>query len=68
MSVALAVALLFSEILTSAVCMATAAEPPIRVGSEVDFPPFAALDARGKATGFSVDLIRAVADAAGLRV
>ncbi len=68
LSVALVVAPLFSVILTSAVCMATAAEPPIRVGSEVDFPPFAALDAHGKATGFSVDLIRAVADAAGLRV
>ena len=38
----------------------------IKVGSEVEFPPYAMLDDKGQATGFSVDLLRAVALSAGL--
>ncbi len=45
---------------------ATAAS--VKVGSEIDFPPFADLDAQGQPTGFSVDLIKAVADAMGLKL
>ncbi len=40
----------------------------IRVGSEVEFPPFALVDKSGLPTGFSVDLIKAVADASGLSI
>jgi PAS domain S-box-containing protein len=50
---------------------ARAAEPDgnaakIRVGSEVEFPPYATLDGNGQPAGFSVDLLRAVSRAAGL--
>jgi len=38
----------------------------IRVGSEIEFPPFAVVDEKGQASGFSVDLLRAVAQASGL--
>ncbi len=41
---------------------------PLRVGSEVDFPPFADVDAEGRATGFAVELMRAVAKEAGIDV
>jgi len=47
---------------------ATADQPAIRVGSEVEFPPFAFIDERGQAAGFSVDLIKAVADEMGLPI
>jgi PAS domain S-box-containing protein len=46
-----------------------AVDPPeIRVGSELDFRPYAFTDKDGQATGFSTDLIKAVAQAMGLRV
>jgi len=45
---------------------AATVEPAIRVGSEVEFPPFAFVDEHGQAAGFSVDLIKAVADAMDL--
>jgi len=32
------------------------------VGSELDYPPYALVDAQGRADGFSVDLIKAVAE------
>ncbi len=38
----------------------------IRVGSEIEFPPYATLDENGQPAGFSVDLLRAVARSAGL--
>jgi PAS domain S-box-containing protein len=49
----------------------SAAAPPtlateIKVGSEIEFPPYAMVDETGQATGFSVDLLRAVATSAGL--
>ncbi|MEI6125787.1 MAG: transporter substrate-binding domain-containing protein [Pseudomonadota bacterium] len=40
----------------------------IQVGSEVEFPPFAIVDQNGQAAGFSVDLIKAVANAMGLQI
>ncbi|NBC31695.1 MAG: transporter substrate-binding domain-containing protein [Alphaproteobacteria bacterium] len=40
----------------------------IRAGSELDYPPFAMVTADGEAAGFSVELMRAVADAANLEV
>jgi PAS domain S-box-containing protein len=38
----------------------------VKVGSEVEFPPYAMVDKEGQAAGFSVDLLRAVAGSAGL--
>ena len=38
------------------------------VGSEPDYPPFCMVDDKGKAVGFSVDLFRASAKAAGMEV
>ncbi|MEM7292607.1 MAG: transporter substrate-binding domain-containing protein, partial [Pseudomonadota bacterium] len=38
------------------------------VGSEIDYPPYADVDANGEATGFSVDLIKAVAKAVDLDI
>ena len=40
----------------------------ITAGSEIDFPPYAIVDATGRASGFSVELLEAVADAMGLSV
>lgn len=40
----------------------------IRVGSELDFRPYAFVDENGSATGFSADLIRAVAEKMGLQL
>ncbi|MBF0203742.1 MAG: transporter substrate-binding domain-containing protein [Desulfamplus sp.] len=40
----------------------------INVGSEKEFPPFAFIDENGQAAGFSVDLIKAVADEMGLPI
>jgi PAS domain S-box-containing protein len=38
------------------------------VGSERDFPPYALVDENGQAAGYSVDLIKAVAQAMGIRL
>lgn len=40
----------------------------IIVGSELDYPPYATVDANGNADGFSVDLIKAVANQVGIKV
>jgi signal transduction histidine kinase len=40
----------------------------IRVGSELEFPPYAFVDEKGLPAGFSVELIKAVADAMGLQI
>lgn len=40
----------------------------VRVGSEVEFPPYAFVDQGGRAAGFSVDLIRAVAETMNLQI
>ncbi|MEW6600648.1 MAG: transporter substrate-binding domain-containing protein, partial [Nitrospirota bacterium] len=42
--------------------------PEVRVGSELEFPPYAFVDKDGNAAGFSVDLINAVADSMGLSI
>jgi len=47
---------------------AATAEPAIQVGSELEFPPYAFVDEQGQASGFSVDLIKAVADVMGLHI
>jgi len=39
----------------------------ILVGSELDYPPFAQVTADGQADGFSVDLMKAVCEAMGLK-
>jgi len=40
----------------------------INIASEPDYPPFCLVDEKGNAAGFSIELFRAAADAAGLRV
>jgi len=47
-------------------CSAATGPPDIRVGSELEFPPYAFVDENGQAAGFSVDLIRVVSGAMGL--
>lgn len=42
--------------------------PVIMVGSEIDFPPYALVNADGRASGFSVELLEAVAEAMGSSV
>ncbi len=54
--------------LTAAVCYAANSKPAIKVGSEVEFPPFAIVDEKGQADGFSVELIKAVAKAMDLPI
>lgn len=41
---------------------------PLIVGSELDFPPFALQNSQGEADGYSVDLIKAVAEVMGLAI
>ncbi|HWN67532.1 MAG TPA: transporter substrate-binding domain-containing protein, partial [Haliangium sp.] len=51
-------------VLASTLILATQAHGDgrvIRVGSEVDYPPFASVDAQGQATGFSIELLHAIA-------
>ncbi|OGP49710.1 MAG: hypothetical protein A2Y79_05335 [Deltaproteobacteria bacterium RBG_13_43_22] len=43
-------------------------QPEVRVGSELDFPPYAIADKNGRPDGFSVELIKAVCGAMGLSV
>jgi signal transduction histidine kinase len=54
--------------LASGTCEAATGGPEVRVGSELDFPPYAFVDDRGQPAGFSVDLIKAVAKAMGLPI
>ncbi len=46
----------------------TAARTSIKVGSELDYPPYALVTENGEADGFSVDLIKAVAKVMGSKV
>lgn len=68
------IAVLFVVLFALFVCSAggtgyTAADAPeIRVGSELEFPPYAFVDENGRPAGFSVDLIKAVADVMGLSI
>ena len=43
----------------------TAAEPPLRVGMELGYPPFEMRDEKGEPKGVSVDLARALAEFLG---
>ena len=52
--------------IASGTCSAATESSGIRVGSEREFAPYAFIDENGQPAGFSVDLIRAVADAMGL--
>ena len=52
--------------LVSGTCSAASESPVVRVGSELEFPPYAFVDKSGQPAGFSVDLIKAVANAMGL--
>ncbi len=45
-----------------------ATTPPLRIGSEISFAPYAEVDKQGKATGFAIDLFAAAARSAGLEV
>ncbi|MBM4289736.1 MAG: transporter substrate-binding domain-containing protein [Deltaproteobacteria bacterium] len=60
-------ALLFAGLAIGIVNAATDS-PEIRVGSELEFPPYAFVDESGRPAGFSVDLIKAVADVMGLSI
>ena len=40
-------------------------KPSVRAGSEIDYPPFCTVDKDGRATGFSVELLRAALGAMG---
>lgn len=62
------VSLIIAVSLTIAVGHASNGRPAIKVGSEVEFPPFAVIDENGRADGFSVDLIKAVAKAMDLPI
>src|SRR5262245_4181443 len=42
-----------------------AAEPPLRVGMELSYPPFEMRDEKGERKGVSVDLARALAESLG---
>ncbi|MCX6358475.1 MAG: transporter substrate-binding domain-containing protein [Armatimonadetes bacterium] len=52
----LGAALFLASLVASAPCRAA---DPVTAGSEVDYPPFCIVDARGRATGFSVELMEA---------
>jgi len=47
---------------------AATGSPEVKVGSELEFPPYAFVDEQGRPAGFSVDLIKAVANAMGLSI
>ena len=54
--------------LSGETCNAAPDSSVLRVGSEIDFPPYAFIDESGRPAGFSVDLIRAVAVTMGLPI
>jgi diguanylate cyclase (GGDEF)-like protein len=60
--------MLFAGGLASGPCNAAGNSQELRVGSELDFPPYAFVDESGQAAGFSVDLIKAVTNAMGLSI
>jgi len=62
------VTVLFAGGLASDTCSAASELPEVRVGSELEFPPYAFVDESGQPAGFSVDLVKAVADAMGLSI
>ena len=49
-------------------CNAASNSQEVRVGSELDFPPYAFVDESGQIAGFSIELIKAVTNAMGLSI
>ena len=62
------VVLLFIGGLASGACNAASNSLKVRVGSELDFPPYAFADESGQPAGFSIELIEAVTDTMGLSI
>ena len=61
--------LLFAAALVFSLVAPVSAEgKPLRAGSEIGFPPFADVDADGRATGFAVELLRAVTKEAAIDI
>jgi PAS domain S-box-containing protein len=62
------VAMLFAGGLPIGICNASPESREVRVGSELEFPPYAFVDESGQPAGFSVELIKAVANVMGLQI
>ena len=62
------VVMIFVGGLANGTCNAAGNSQEVRVGSELDFPPYAFVDENGQPTGFSVELIKAVTDTMGLSI
>lgn len=55
------------SVLAIPAALAKSPPPPLRLAIERDYPPFVFTDALGEPRGLSVDMLRAVADMAGLQ-
>jgi len=55
-------------VLTIGVSNAESNQPEVRVGTELNFPPYAFLDKSGEPTGFSIELIKTVSIEMGLPI
>src|SRR5512139_3259802 len=64
----LMVAMFFAGSLAIGICNAATESREVRVGSELEFPPYAFVDENGQPAGFSVELIKAVANVMGLPI
>ena len=62
------VAVLFAGGLPIGICNAATESREVRVGSELEFPPYAFVDESGQPAGFSVELIKVVANVMGLQI
>ena len=62
------VAVLFAGGLPIGICNAATESREVRVGSELEFPPYAFVDESGQPAGFSVELIKAVGNVMGLQI
>jgi PAS domain S-box-containing protein len=62
------VAMLFAGSPAISICNAASESREVRVGSELEFPPYAFVDESGQPAGFSVELIKAVANVMGLPI
>jgi len=62
------VAMLFAGGLPIGICNAATESREVRVGSELEFPPYAFVDESGQPAGFSVELIKAIANVMGLQI
>ncbi len=62
------IALVFALLFSGEGLLSAEAATPIRAGGDYDFPPFAYLDEDGNPAGFEIDVLRAVARAAGIPI